>query len=111
MGLMVQVGFLSQQVKLLQSHISPSGISLTILAAGSLALLGRVILARHADRINIRQSSFIVLLMAGIGMLIIGITDSVTVIILGDLIIGFNVGNLTTLPALIVRREFGSASL
>lgn len=110
MGLMVQVGFLSQQVKLLQSHISPTGISLTILAAGSLAFLGRVILARHADRINIRQSSFIVLLMAGIGMLIIGTTDSVTVIILGVLIFGFNVGNLTTLPALIVRREFGSAS-
>ncbi|AWB33709.1 MFS transporter [Orrella marina] len=109
-GLMVQVGFLSQQVKLLQSHISATGVSLTVLAAGSLAFLGRVILARHADRINIRQTSAMVLLMAGIGMLIIGITDSITVIILGVLVFGFNVGNLTTLPALIVRREFGSAS-
>lgn len=109
-GLMVQVGFLSQQVKLLQAHIGSTGISLIVLAAGSLAFLGRVILAKYADRINIRQTSAMVLLMAGIGMLIIGMTDSVPMIIAGIMVFGFNVGNLTTLPALIVRREFGAAS-
>jgi len=31
-------------------------------------------------------------------------------LIIGTLLFGFNVGNLTTLPALIVRREFGALS-
>jgi len=109
-GLMVQIGFLSQQVELLQTYIGSTGIAVTVLAAGSLAFLGRVILARFADRVNVRHVSAMVLLTAGLGMSIIGTADSVTIIIVGVLVFGFNVGNLTTLPALIVRREFGALS-
>ena len=109
-GLMVQIGFLSQQVALLQTYIGPTGIAATVLTSGSLAFVGRVILARFADRVNIRQVSAMVLVMAGLGMAITGTASSVPFIILGVLVFGFNVGNLTTLPALIVRREFGAVS-
>lgn len=109
-GLMVQVGFLSQQVKLLQFHMGTGGISILVLAAGSLAFIGRVLLARIADHINIRLASSAVLIMAAIGMLVTGLANSVETIMMGVLIFGFNVGNLTTLPALIVRREFGANS-
>ncbi len=109
-GLMVQIGFLSQQVQLLQTYIGSTGIAVTVLAAGSLAFIGRVILARYADRVNIRHVAAMVLLMAGLGMAIIGTADSVVFVIVGVLVFGFNVGNLTTLPALIVRREFGAVS-
>lgn len=109
-GQLVQVGFLSQQVALLQTHIGSTGIAVTVLASGSLAFVGRVILARFADRVNIRQVSAMVLIMAAVGMTIIGSASSVTFVIVGVLVFGFNVGNLTTLPALIVRREFGAVS-
>src|SRR5690606_23384204 len=78
--------------------------------SGSLAFLGRVILARYADRINTRHASALVFLLAALGMTIIGLSESVPFIILGVLVFGFNVGNLTTLPALLVRREFGAPS-
>lgn len=110
MGLMVQLGFLSQQVKLLQDHISPTQTGLTVLASGSLAFLGRVILARVADRVDIRLAAAATLLLSAVGLGITASANSATQLIVGALIFGFNVGNLTTLPALIVRREFGAPS-
>lgn len=109
-GLMVQLGFLSQQVELLQQHIGSSGIAAVVLAAGSLAFLGRLVLAKYADRINIRHAAGVVLLLAATGMLIVALADTTIMVVAGVLVFGLNVGNLTTLPALIVRREFGAAS-
>jgi len=57
LALMVQLGFLSQQVKLLQTEISVTLTGLTVLASGSLAFAGRVVLARLADQVNIRVAA------------------------------------------------------
>jgi len=109
-ALMVQLGFLSQQVKLLQDFITPTQTGLTVLASGALAFLGRVILARIADRIDIRMAAAITLAIAAMGLMITATAGGAVQLIIGALIFGFNVGNLTTLPALIVRREFGAPS-
>ncbi len=113
LALMVQLGFLSQQVKLLQTQISPALTGLTILASGSLAFVGRVMLARVADRVNIRLAAALVLWLAAAGLLVAALATTATTatwLVIGVLLFGFNVGNLTTLPALIVRREFGATS-
>ena len=110
LALMVQLGFLSQQVKLLQTEISPALTGLTILASGSLAFVGRVMLARVADRVNIRLAAAAVLWLAAVGLVVAAMASTKTWLVIGVLLFGFNVGNLTTLPALIVRREFGAAS-
>ena len=110
LALMVQLGFLSQQVKLLQTELSPTFTGVTILVSGSLAFLGRVVLARLADRVNIRLAAAVVLWLAAIGLLVAALADSATWLIVGVLLFGLNVGNITTLPALIVRREFGAPS-
>jgi MFS family permease len=109
-ALMVQLGFLSQQVKLLQDFITPTQTGLTVLASGALAFLGRVILARIADRTDIRMAAALTLTVSAIGLAITATADGAVQLIVGALIFGFNVGNLTTLPALIVRREFGAPS-
>lgn len=109
-ALMVQLGFLSQQVKLLQSFISPTETAITVLFAGALAFLGRVLLSRMADRLNVRLIAGVVLLISAAGLAVAASATSATQLILGTLLFGFNVGNLTTLPALIVRREFGAPS-
>lgn len=113
LALMVQIGFLSQQVKLLQASITPSMTALTVFLSGTLAFSGRVVLARLADRVNIRLASALVLWIAAAGLLMAAAAtwvDSTAWLIAGVLLFGLNVGNLTTLPALIVRREFGAAS-
>jgi len=109
-ALMVQLGFLSQQVKLLQSFISPTETAITVLFAGALAFLGRVLLSRMADRLSVRLIAAVVLLISAAGLAVAASATSATQLILGTLLFGFNVGNLTTLPALIVRREFGAPS-
>jgi len=110
LALMVQLGFLSQQVKLLQDALSATQTGATVLASGSLAFLGRILLARLADHVNIRNTAAAVLMMAALGLAVAASATTPTQLVVGTLIFGFNVGNLTTLPALIVRREFGAAS-
>ena len=113
LALMVQVGFLSQQVKLLQSSLTPGMIALTVFLSGTLAFGGRVVLARQADRVNIRLAAAMVLWVSAAGLLMAALAtlaDSTAWLIAGILLFGLNVGNLTTLPALIVRREFGAGS-
>jgi len=107
---MVQLGFLSQQVKLLQDALSATQTGATVLASGSLAFLGRILLARLADHVNIRNTAAAVLMVAALGLAVAASATTPTQLVIGTLIFGFNVGNLTTLPALIVRREFGAAS-
>ncbi len=109
-ALMVQLGFLSHQVNLLQTFVTPTITAMVILTSGALAFLGRVLLARVADRLNIRWIASAVLVLSAAGLLVIAMANSALALIIGILLFGFNVGNLTTLPALIVRREFGAVS-
>jgi MFS family permease len=110
-ALMVQLGFLSHQVNLLQTFVTPTMTAMIVLASGALAFLGRVLLARVADRLNIRWIASAVLVLSAIGLIVTATANTAVPLIIGTLLFGFNVGNLTTLPALIVRREFGALSL
>lgn len=109
-ALMVQLGFLSHQVNLLQTFVTPAMTAMIVLASGALAFLGRVLLARVADRLNIRWIASAVLVLSAIGLIVTATANTAVPLIIGTLLFGFNVGNLTTLPALIVRREFGALS-
>ena len=109
-ALMVQLGFLSHQVNLLQTFVTPAMTAMIVLASGALAFLGRVLLARVADRLNIRWIASAVLVLSAAGLIVTATANTAVPLIIGTLLFGFNVGNLTTLPALIVRREFGALS-
>lgn len=63
-GMMVQVGFLTHQVTLLSTRLGPWGTSATVSMTAIAALVGRLALARFADRINQRTIAAIVLAMA-----------------------------------------------
>jgi MFS family permease len=110
LALMMQLGFLSQQVKLLQTVMSPTSTGLVILMSGALAFLARVVLAKIVDRVNVRLAAAVILWLATAGLAMTALASSPAWLVAGVLLFGLNVGNLTTLPALIVRREFGAAS-
>jgi MFS family permease len=110
LALMVQLGFLSQQVKLLQTVMSPTSTGLVILMSGALAFLARVVLAKIVDRVNVRLAAAVILWLATAGLAMTTLASTPAWLVAGVLLFGLNVGNLTTLPALIVRREFGAAS-
>jgi len=111
LALMVQIGFLTHQVSLLLPALGQAATAVCITAAAMLAFVGRILLAKFSDRLDVRQIAFAVLLTAGaslgLGFLF---TEQVWALILCVLGYGFTAGNITTLSPVIVRREFGAAS-
>jgi MFS family permease len=109
-GMMVQVGFLTHQVTLLMPSLGPSGTSLSVAATAVAALLGRLVLARFADQISARLTASVMMTSAAAALAVQALAPTPTVLVLGGVLMGVTVGNVTTLSPIIVRREFGAAS-
>ncbi len=111
LALMVQIGFLTHQVSLLLPALGQAATAGCVTAAAMLAFAGRILLAKFSDRLDVRQIACAVLLTAGaslgLGFLF---PDQVWALVICVLGYGFTAGNITTLPPVIVRREFGAAS-
>ena len=110
-ALMVQIGFLTHQVSLLLPSIGASATALCVTLAAVLAFCGRILLARFSDHIDVRVIACGVLLNAafslGVGAIFNAHTWALVIAVLG---FGLSAGSITTLPPLIVRREFGATS-
>ena len=110
LALLVQIGFLTHQVTLLRTRLDESATALTVSCAAALAFVGRLVLARFSDRVDVRITGALVLVVAGFGLAVVSLAQNAWTTVAGILIYGFMVGNITTLSPLIVRREFGAAS-
>jgi MFS family permease len=110
-ALMVQIGFLTHQVSLLLPAIGTSGTALCVTLAAVLAFLGRMLLARFSDHLDVRLIACGVLLNAAVSLSLGAFfNDHTWALIIAVLGFGLSAGSITTLPPLIVRREFGAAS-
>ena len=75
-----------------------------------MAFLGRIVLARYVDRLAPRQNTCGVRVGVG-GMLgCFGRRVIMIALVIASLAYGLTVGNVTTLPSIIVRRELGAVS-
>jgi MFS family permease len=100
---LVQVGFLTHHVTYMAPTLGSAAASVVVSATAVAAFLGRIALASYVDRLNPRA--------VACGVLgVLSFAQSPILIIAASLIYGLTVGNVTTLPSIIVRREFGSAS-
>jgi predicted MFS family arabinose efflux permease len=109
-GMMMQIGFLTHQVTLLSPILGTSGTAATVSATAIAALAGRLVLARFADRINERKTACAVLVFAAASFVIMALFRAPAALVGGSVVFGLTIGNVTTLPPIIVRREFGAAS-
>jgi MFS family permease len=109
-GMMSQIGFLTHQVALLAPSLGTTGVSATISATAIAALLGRLLLARFADHLPLRKVACTVLAVAAIALTVMGLCAVPAVLATGSIVYGLTIGNVATLSAIIVRREFGAAS-
>jgi len=111
LALLVQIGFLTHQVSLLLSILDDYATALCVTGAAMLAFVGRLMLARFADRLDVRLIACAVLVQAGLATCIAALfPESPWAIITAVLLYGMTAGNTTTLPPIIVRREFGAMS-
>jgi MFS family permease len=106
MGLMAQVGFLTHQIAYLLTYVGPQAAAWLVSLTTTAALVGRTVTGFFIDRTDRRVVS-----SANFGLQIIGLgillsAESVVFVALGCLLFGLGVGNLVTLPSLIVQHEF-----
>ena len=110
MGLTVQVGFLTHHVKLAEPTLGTVGAGWLVSATGLAGVLGRLWLARVADRVDLRRYTAAILATQALMLGLIALLPNASALIGGSLVYGFCLGQITTLSPIVVRREFGAAS-
>jgi predicted MFS family arabinose efflux permease len=108
--LFAQVGFIVHLISFLDPIIGrePAAIAVALLTA--MAIVGRVLFSTVIDRLNQRLASAISFASQAVALVIIIHSRNEMVLIAACALFGFSVGNLITLPALIVQREFDPRS-
>jgi predicted MFS family arabinose efflux permease len=110
LALFAQVGFIVHLISFLDTVTGRERAAIAVAVLTAMAVVGRVLFSFVIDRLNQRLASSISLLSQAVALLIlINVRDDVAVIAACALF-GFSVGNLITLPSLIVQREFDPRS-
>jgi MFS family permease len=111
LGIGAQVGFLVHQIAFLSPKIGGlQAASYAVAVTTVLAILGRLAVGMVIDRLNQRVVSAVSFSSQAVALLIMMNSDNVVVLFLACALFGFSVGNLITLPSLIIFREFGATS-
>jgi predicted MFS family arabinose efflux permease len=104
--LFAQVGFIVHLISFLDPVIGrePAAIAVAFLTA--MAMIGRVLFSTVIDRLNQRLASALSFLSQAVALVIVINSQNEILLIAACALFGFSVGNLITLPSLIVQREF-----
>ena len=106
LGIVAQVGFIVHQIAILEPKIGALNAGLAVSVMTSLAIVGRVSLSVVADHLDPRLVAAISLVSQAAAVLTIHLSDNVQLVLLACAVFGFSIGNLITLPPLIIHREF-----
>lgn len=109
-GFFVQVGFIVHQFPLLESAVGPATASAAVGLTASMAVLGRLALGTMIDRIDQRLASALCLASQAAALGVIAIGGGPVTLLVASALFGLSVGNVITLPALIIHREFPPAA-
>ena len=110
LGIGAQVGFLVHQIAYLQPKIGLQTASYAVAVTTAMAVLGRLVVGSFIDRLNQRIVSALSFVSQAAALFVLINIDGTAAIFLACAVFGFSVGNLITLPSLIIFREFGARS-
>lgn len=106
LGLMAQVGVLTHLVALVTPALGAGGAARAFSTATALAMLGRLATGVVVDRVSPRLVAGVTLAVQIAGVLVLSRGGSPALVYLGCALFGIGVGNLTTLPGLILGAEW-----
>jgi MFS family permease len=111
LALAAQVGFIVHQMAFLLPHLGTAGAANAVAATAIAAAGGRLAMAPLIDRMNqrIASAASFAVQAAGLGLMLT-VPDHPAALYVGNVLFGISVGNVITLPALIVQREFDPAA-
>lgn len=108
--LFAQVGFIVHLISFLDPVIGRERAAVAVAVLTAMAVVGRVLFSLVIDRLNQRLASALSFLSQAAALLVVINLHDDHVLIAACALFGFSVGNLITLPSLIVQREFDSAA-
>jgi predicted MFS family arabinose efflux permease len=108
--LFAQVGFIVHLIAYLDPVIGLERAAVAVSLLTAMAVVGRVLFSTVIDRLNQRLASAISFASQAIALVIVINSQNEALLFFACALFGFSVGNLITLPALIVQREFAAAS-
>lgn len=109
MALAAQVGFIVHMVLFLMPALGPGATSLAVSLASAAAMAGRIGVGFVIHRIDQRRFSAMSFLLQAAGLALMAILpDHVWALFTGSLMFGLSVGNVITLPAIVIQREFAA---
>ena len=110
LSLLSQAGFLVHQVAFLEAPMGRTGAGIAVAVTTAASICGRLAMGVFVDRLDLRAFSAISLLAQSAALVAMTQTESALPLFLFCAIYGLSVGNLITLPSLIVQREFPPAA-
>jgi cyanate permease len=110
LALMAQIGFIVHQIALLEPKVGRPGAGFAVALTTSMAVIGRLCLGMVVDRLNPRVVTAVSLVSQAAALLAITQTDNATALFAACSVFGFTIGNLITLPPLIIHREFNATA-
>ena len=108
--LFAQVGFIVHLIAFLDPVIGRASAAVAVALLTAMAVVGRVLFSTVIDRLNQRLASALSFVSQAAALLILINVRNEWLLIAACAVFGFSVGNLITLPALIVQREFAPKS-
>jgi MFS family permease len=108
--LFAQVGFIVHLVAFLEPVVGRASAALAVSLLTIMAMVGRVLFSAVIDRLDQRLASALSFASQALALAIIINSRNEVVLIGACVVYGFSVGNLITLPSLIVQREFDPKS-
>jgi MFS family permease len=108
--LFAQVGFIVHLIAFLDPVIGRGSAATAVALLTAMAMAGRIVFSTVIDRLNQRLASAISFVSQAMALVIILNSRNETLLIAACALFGFSVGNLITLPSLILQREFDPRS-
>jgi MFS family permease len=104
--LFAQVGFIVHLISFLDPVIGRERAAVAVALLTAMAMIGRILFSTVIDRLNQRMASALSFLSQAVALVIVIQSQNAVLLIAASALFGFSVGNLITLPSLIVQREF-----
>jgi MFS family permease len=106
LGLMAQVGVLSHLVSVVTPTLGAGGGARALSATTAAAVAGRLTTGLVVDRVNRRRLTSATLAVQIVGLTLLARGESAVSVYAGCALFGLGVGNLTTLPGLVLAVEW-----
>jgi len=110
LALLAQVGFIVHQIALLEPAMGRSLAGFAVALTTTTAVIGRVCLGLVVDRVDPRLVTAASLVTQAAALFAITQTADTNGLFLACAAYGFSIGNLVTLPPLIIQREYEQAA-